>query len=137
VIESKQQKVNINLPEGFPIINVDVDMLRRVLINLLENAAKFTPVEGNMELGGDVVEGGVRLWVRDSGPGFRLRPSRIFLRNLSVCRPTASPRASGWGWRSAALPCKRTAGASGWKASRATAVVLSLPSGRRSSKWGE
>ncbi len=69
VIESKQQKVNINLPEGFPIINVDVDMLRRVLINLLENAAKFTPVEGNMELGGDVVEGGVRLWVRDSGPG--------------------------------------------------------------------
>ena len=52
------------------MILVDVDMIHRVLINLLENAIKFTPVRGRIEVGGRVESAEwVRLWVRDNGPG--------------------------------------------------------------------
>ncbi len=55
---------------GMPLISVDVDMVHRVLINLLENAIKYTPSEGQIEIGGRVENADwVKMWVRDSGPG--------------------------------------------------------------------
>ena len=52
------------------MILVDVDMIHRVLINLLENAIKFTPVRGRIAIGGRLESAEwVRLWVRDTGPG--------------------------------------------------------------------
>jgi signal transduction histidine kinase len=44
-------------------------MIRRVLINLMENATKFTHVEGSIAVGINVEQDWVRLWVRDTGPG--------------------------------------------------------------------
>lgn len=55
--------------ESLPLINIDPDMIRRVLINLLENAVKFSPVEGSLEIGGRLEGSVVRVWVRDSGQG--------------------------------------------------------------------
>jgi signal transduction histidine kinase len=47
-----------------------VDMVHRVLINLLENSIKFTPVGGRIEIGAQVLDGfSVKFWVRDTGPG--------------------------------------------------------------------
>jgi PAS domain S-box-containing protein len=69
ITESKHQTVEVHLPALFPQVWVDADMIRRVLINLLENAAKFTPVDGKLSLDGDVSDDWVRLWVQDSGPG--------------------------------------------------------------------
>jgi signal transduction histidine kinase len=44
-------------------------MIRRVLINLLENASKFTPPEGKIELGARRDNGWVQMWIKDNGPG--------------------------------------------------------------------
>ncbi|MCC6259715.1 MAG: GAF domain-containing protein [Anaerolineales bacterium] len=52
-----------------PLIWVDVDMIHRVLINLLENAIKFTPVEGRIEIGATTNGQSVKFWIRDNGPG--------------------------------------------------------------------
>jgi signal transduction histidine kinase len=54
-----------------PMIWVDVDMIYRVLINLLENASKFTPVGGRIDIGAQTSQDGlfVQFWVRDNGPG--------------------------------------------------------------------
>lgn len=54
-----------------PLIWVDVDMIYRVFINLLENAIKFTPVNGQIEIGAQTNPDGlfVKFWVRDTGPG--------------------------------------------------------------------
>ncbi len=54
-----------------PLVWVDVDMIYRVLVNLLENAIKFTPVGGRIDIGAQTGEDGtfVKLWVRDNGPG--------------------------------------------------------------------
>jgi len=48
---------------------VDGEMIRRVFINLLENASKFTPARGNIFIGAKREEGFVQIRVKDSGPG--------------------------------------------------------------------
>ncbi|HVN15785.1 MAG TPA: GAF domain-containing protein [Anaerolineales bacterium] len=66
----RHQKIDIRLSPAMPLIFVDVDMIHRVFINLLENAIKFTPVEGHIEIGGRVDSAEwVKFWVRDTGPG--------------------------------------------------------------------
>jgi two-component system, NtrC family, sensor histidine kinase KinB len=66
-----RQQILINTTMGvLPYIWVDVDMIHRVLINLLENSIKFTPVGGRIEIGAQVMDGTfVKFWVRDTGHG--------------------------------------------------------------------
>ncbi len=69
ITSTKRQDVTIEIEEEIPPIWVDEDMMRRVLINLLENATKFTPIEGKVRLGASLEQQQVRLWVKDTGPG--------------------------------------------------------------------
>jgi len=69
VAETKNQNLISKVSTDLPHILVDADMVRRVLVNLLENAVKFTPPGGHIELEGCLQEDWVRLWVQDNGPG--------------------------------------------------------------------
>ncbi|HNB51009.1 MAG TPA: GAF domain-containing protein, partial [Anaerolineales bacterium] len=69
VAESKKQEVYTELPAELPTMNIDGDMIRRVIINLLENAIKYTPINGRIGAGASAFEGGVLFWVKDNGPG--------------------------------------------------------------------
>ena len=44
-------------------------MIRRVLINLIENASKFTQPQGKIELGARLDGEWLQMWVQDNGPG--------------------------------------------------------------------
>jgi len=46
-----------------------VDMARRVLVNLIENAIKFAPTEGRIEVGAKQDGEWLQFWVKDNGPG--------------------------------------------------------------------
>ncbi|MBI3152990.1 MAG: GAF domain-containing protein [Chloroflexi bacterium] len=66
----RQQTLINKATSVLPLIWVDVDMVHRVFINLMENAIKFTPVEGRIEIGAQTTDGVfVKFWVRDNGPG--------------------------------------------------------------------
>lgn len=69
IIGSKRQQLHIQVEENIPLINADEGMIRRVLINLLENAIKFTPLDGNIFIGSRQENDKLLLWVADSGPG--------------------------------------------------------------------
>jgi PAS domain S-box-containing protein len=68
---ARQHTLTNRATSVLPLIWVDVDMIYRVLINLLENAIKFTPVGGKIDIGAQTSEDGfyVKFWVRDNGPG--------------------------------------------------------------------
>ncbi|MBL8061992.1 MAG: GAF domain-containing protein [Anaerolineales bacterium] len=68
---ARQHTVTNRATSVLPLIWVDVDMIYRVLINLLENAIKFTPVGGRIDIGAQTNPDGlfVKFWVRDNGPG--------------------------------------------------------------------
>ncbi len=64
---------------GIPGIDVDPTKLRRVLLNLLENAIKYSPDGGPVVLGLEAQNGRLRLRVRDEGLGIpRGEQERIF-----------------------------------------------------------
>ncbi|MBT3189518.1 MAG: GAF domain-containing protein [Anaerolineae bacterium] len=67
--KGRSQKLNISLQKNLPNIWVDGDMILRVLINLLENASKFTPAEGKIEVGAKRDGEWVQLWIADNGIG--------------------------------------------------------------------
>jgi PAS domain S-box-containing protein len=69
ITSTKRQKVVIEAEDTLPAMWVDEDMIRRVLINLLENATKFTPVEGSLEVRASGDKEWVKVWVKDTGPG--------------------------------------------------------------------
>jgi NtrC-family two-component system sensor histidine kinase KinB len=78
-VESRHHKLMIQIPENLPSIRVDVDMIRRVLINLLENASKFIPPGGKIELGARREADWLQMWVQDDGPGIPLADQeRVF-----------------------------------------------------------
>jgi NtrC-family two-component system sensor histidine kinase KinB len=66
---NRRQTIKKDLPADLPQLWVDADMIQRVLINLLENAIKFTPSEGNVEIGACDDNGWVKVWIKDDGPG--------------------------------------------------------------------
>ncbi|GAB4540042.1 MAG: GAF domain-containing protein [Anaerolineales bacterium] len=78
--EGKQQTVKNIARPPLSKIWVDADMASRVLINLIENACKFTPAGGVIQVDAQPMpDGFVQFSVRDSGPGIsQADAERIF-----------------------------------------------------------
>jgi signal transduction histidine kinase len=65
----KDQQVQIETDRKLPHVLIDPDMVRRVLINLLENAVKYTPSGSTITTGGTSDDDSITLWIKDNGPG--------------------------------------------------------------------
>jgi signal transduction histidine kinase len=69
IAQTKKQSLTIHVPEDLQPVMVDAEMIRRVIINLIENAVKFSPPEGAITVNA-VQEGEfIRICVDDTGPG--------------------------------------------------------------------
>lgn len=67
--EVRHQVVTTEIAADLPPLWVDLDMVRRVMVNLLENASKYSPPGGKLVIGGIREDGMARIWVQDNGPG--------------------------------------------------------------------
>jgi PAS domain S-box-containing protein len=67
--EGKETVLSNEVPPRLPYVTIDADMVRRVLINLLDNAVKYTPRGGRVTVTAKATIKDVTLSVRDSGPG--------------------------------------------------------------------
>jgi signal transduction histidine kinase len=69
LITSKEITLERLVPAAIAPVEVDIDMIRRVLINLLENAIKFSPLRSQIVVGVKSADGGVIVFVEDQGLG--------------------------------------------------------------------
>lgn len=69
-----RREVEVALAADLPWLHIDAVLMERVLVNLLENAVKFTPVGTPIEIRGVALADEVELTVQDHGPG--LPPGR-------------------------------------------------------------
>jgi two-component system, cell cycle sensor histidine kinase PleC len=66
----KDQALVIAVEDNAPGLYADERALKQILINLVSNAVKFTPLGGKIEvIGGRAANGDFQVMVRDNGPG--------------------------------------------------------------------
>lgn len=89
--EAKGHLVRFELSPGLPDVEVDMDMIRRVLINLLENAIKYTPADGRITISARKEDKHILIAVSDSGQGIPVSDQqRIFEKYARVRRGSRS-----------------------------------------------
>jgi signal transduction histidine kinase len=66
---TKKQVLHVEVRDTFPPLLADPVRLQQVVANLLDNAVKFSPIEGVIRLTAWISEGQVYLEVLDGGPG--------------------------------------------------------------------
>ncbi|KRT73811.1 MAG: Sensor protein [Candidatus Rokubacteria bacterium CSP1-6] len=67
--EAKRLAVAADLPPGLPAVSADRDRLVQILLNLVDNAVKFTPEGGRVTVTASPREGMVEVVVADTGVG--------------------------------------------------------------------
>ncbi|MFM2044537.1 MAG: hypothetical protein RLY86_3113 [Pseudomonadota bacterium] len=82
MVEQPALAKRLNLTVSAPLaltVRADRVRLRQILLNLLNNAVKFTPAGGRVELVAAPAPGGVRFAVADTGPGMSEQEARLAL----------------------------------------------------------
>jgi len=67
---AKSQQVNTDIPTDLPIVYADTERVRQVLTNILDNAAKYTPIDGTIHVSMlHRTAQKVQVSICDTGPG--------------------------------------------------------------------
>jgi len=61
--------IQVILPESLPLVSIDVTLMAHALMNLLDNAAKYSPEHASIEIQGRLQEDEVVVAVKDQGIG--------------------------------------------------------------------
>jgi len=76
---------------------IDADMIRRVLINLLENAAKYSPSGSQIGISAETDEVGIRFCVIDQGPGIPVEAREMIFEKFVRLPGTRASKGLGLG----------------------------------------
>lgn len=88
----KQHHVEVRLPRDLPLVRFDALLIERVLVNLLENAAKYTPLGSTVIVSAEVVADYLTISVADNGAGLPAgREDAVFEKFVRGHRESATP----------------------------------------------
>ena len=65
----QKRPLTVHLEPDLPLVNIDAVLIERVLVNLLENASKYTPENSSIEISGFRRKEHIIITVDDHGPG--------------------------------------------------------------------
>jgi two-component system, OmpR family, sensor histidine kinase KdpD len=92
------RQLKVDLPADLPWVLVEPTLVEQVLLNLLENALRYTPASSSIEVLARAGEGVVKLRVSDSGPGILERErEKVFEKFFRGSRAGASDGGAGLG----------------------------------------
>ena len=100
LIANAKITVERDIPDDLPDVDVDGDKVRRVMINILDNAIRFSPLGGKVHI--SAAKKGTKIVIRisDSGPGIPAEEwERIFekFRQIKVNVPQRGSKGTGLG----------------------------------------
>ena len=97
-LEDKKIDVSCEFEEDSCMVRADSDRIEQVVINLLDNAIKFTPEGGKISLESAVKDGLAEITVRDSGTGIAPEDrDKIFDRFFTADRAHTAGKGTGLG----------------------------------------
>jgi two-component system, NtrC family, sensor histidine kinase KinB len=95
--ESREHTILTVVEGKLPSLWADGDMLERVLINLLENAIKFSKGGTEVEIGARARDGELDFWVQDQGPGIRPADQKRIFEKFARLSPGTNSEGIGLG----------------------------------------
>ena len=97
-LESRKIDISCETETDPCYVNADHDRIEQVVINLLDNAIKFTPDGGKITLSSGVRDGLAEITVKDNGPGVAEEDrDRIFDRFFTADRAHTTGKGTGLG----------------------------------------
>ena len=88
----KQHHVEVRLARDLPLVRFDALLIERVLVNLLENASKYTPAGSQVILSAEAAGEELTVSVSDNGPGLPVgREEAVFQKFTRGDRESATP----------------------------------------------
>ncbi|MBI9043852.1 MAG: PAS domain S-box protein [Anaerolineaceae bacterium] len=97
MIENKNQMVKLELEDDLPSIQVDEDMIRRVILNLIENASKFMKGSGNIVIGSRDQDTAIQVWIQDTGQGIPENVQESIFEKFTRIKSPHTPKGIGLG----------------------------------------
>lgn len=97
IITSKSQLLDFKLPGTSLSVMVDEDMIKRVVINLMENACKYSPEGSTIILGANRKDSWVEVWIKDSGRGISEEDQKSIFEKYTRAREGATGYTKGLG----------------------------------------
>jgi two-component system, OmpR family, sensor histidine kinase BaeS len=67
--EAGNQSLTEHVPPGLPLINVEPDRIRQILVNLITNAHEYSPEGASIQVAARAIGAEVEISVSDDGPG--------------------------------------------------------------------
>jgi two-component system sensor histidine kinase KdpD len=84
----RDRRVDVHVPDGLPLVPMDFALMTRVLVNVIDNAVKYSPPASPIEIETRVVAGHLEIEVSDRGVGIpREDLPRVFDKFYRVQRP--------------------------------------------------
>ncbi|MFW6136064.1 MAG: GAF domain-containing sensor histidine kinase [Chloroflexota bacterium] len=98
MIEQKSQALTLDLAKDLPPLTADRVRVRQVLLNLLSNAQKFTPAEGEITLSCDLADPAMmKFSLRDTGIGIKATDQEIIFEEFRQANGPAPRDVEGTG----------------------------------------
>lgn len=95
--EKQELTLIVNVDDDLPIVNVDATMIERALTNLVDNAIKYTPNGGKIEVGVQRDGNDIVLTVKDNGYGISEGNLRMLFQRHFRIRRVEHKRVKGSG----------------------------------------
>jgi two-component system sensor histidine kinase KdpD len=84
----ENHNVKVNVPMDFPLVPMDFTLMVQVIVNLLENAVKYSPENSLIEISSTLDGEKIRVQIADRGVGIPIEDlTRIFDKFYRVQRP--------------------------------------------------
>ena len=97
-LDRKNIEVSCEFEDDTCLVKADSDRIEQVVINLLDNAIKFTPEGGKITLESEVKDGTAQITVRDSGTGIAPEDrEKVFDRFFTADRAHTAGKGTGLG----------------------------------------
>jgi two-component system, OmpR family, sensor histidine kinase KdpD len=88
----KNRPIDIAIPPDIPLLRADCVLLEQVLVNLVDNAVKYSPAGSRIEIAATVLNDVIKVSVADHGVGVPLEDlSHIFDKFYRVQRAASTP----------------------------------------------
>lgn len=91
------RKVSLDVPDSLPLVKVDAVLIQQVLINLIDNAIKYSPQGSPLDIHAELASDRLIIAVADRGPGITIQQREKLFEKFHRLNPETAQTGVGLG----------------------------------------